>query len=540
MTKINEGLLNRVVNEHSSKLRKMFKDRGYSVNESRLRDIALMAHTRKIYESASNGANVPGRGAFSFGSATERGSAEMFDRLFTVFVDTAATNVGFDLLHVAPMTKSNITMVVAEPVYAGGKKESANGNHLQVFQIKAKAMTSADPLKVGTKYEIKETGGATKVAEAKFIGIHQYNGNFIFDLVSVEATHKDKVLAEILENAEITSGSGKWVLSGNTVDYVNGFTNFIAGFAGSGLQNNDPFHVGRNNGKSLFKPMSREVGETQGARTLGTKMWNRTFSAETFHVDLSLTTEQIQDARMDHDFDMLEFSEEIMKNDLDQSINDHILSMIFASGWDHHVAINKLSNINLNANFGTGTGATQEFVGLDGELKQISGATSVLPAVGAIAENLSTLQKRIITRMFFASTIIKNRGRAGAGNTAVVNGTNSTAIRDVRGFAIAPFENTLQTQSSLAHLGQFYGIDVFEDGLMDLNDCRVAVFNKGGEKTPGLAFCPYILGEKVETVAEGTMEKKFRLKSRYVIAERGSHPEAQYMTFVVEGSDKLV
>jgi len=36
------------------------------------------------------------------------------------------------------------------------------------------------------------------------------------------------------------------------------------------------------------------------------------------------------------------------------------------------------------------------------------------------------------------------------------------------------------------------------------------------------------------------MEKKFRLKSRYVIAERGSHPEAQYMTFVVEGSDKLV
>lgn len=536
----NNGFLTRVVNEHSAKLRKMFKDRGYSVNESRLRDIALMAHARKVYEGYSNGGNVPGRGAFDFGGGADRGSAEMFDRLFTVFVDTAATNVGFDLLHVAPMVKSNITMVVAEPVYAGGKKESSGASHLPVFQVKAKTSDNADKLVVGQKYEIKETGGSTKVAEANFVGVHHFNGNFIFSLVKVEDTHKDKVLAEILESAEIASGSGKWVLDGNSVDYVNGFTNFIAGFAGSGLNDEAPLHVGRNNGKSLFKPMSRETGESHNARTLGTKMWNKVFSAETFHVDLSLTTEQIQDARMDHDFDMIEFSEQVMKNDLDQSINNHILSMIFAAGWDHHVAINKLNGTNLNTNFGATPGATQEFVGLDDTLKQISGAQSVLPAVGAIAENLSTLQKRIITRMFYASTIIKNRGRVGAGNTSVVNGTCSTAIRDVKGFSLAPFENNLQASSDLSHLGQFYGIDVFEDSLMDLSDNRIAVFNKGAEKTPGLSFCPYILGEKLETVAEGTMEKKFRLKSRYTIAEKGSHPEAQYMTFVVENSNVIV
>ena len=282
--------------------------------------------------------------------------------------------------------------------------------------------------------------------------------------------------------------------------------------------------------------MDRETGESTQARSYSARMWNRNFSAGTFQADVNFTTEQIQDAKMDHDFDLLEFGETILQDALSQSINNHLLSYIFAAGWSHHKAVNELSGLNLNTFIGasSSTGHDQEYVGLDGQLKKIDGVSGILPATGAIAENMSTLQKRIVTRMFYASTIIKNRGRAGKGDKAVVNGTHATAIRDIRGFSLAPFQNNLSDDASLSALGDFYGINVYEDSLMDMMDGRIAVFIGGDEKHAGLKFCPYILGEKLVTTAEGTMQQKTLLKSRYCLAECGSHVESQYMTMVVE------
>lgn len=549
MNQINEQVKKKIYEKWIPKLEKRFKEKGITVNENRMKEIALMAHTRKVFESTSTLSNTPGRGAFSFGNNPMNpadatiGSAEMFQKLFGVFVDVAATTFGLDLLPVIPMNKSNITMVVAEPVYAGGKKDSKT-DRLMVFQVKGIVAGTAPAMEKGSQYDIKLGNSGNVAMKVEFVGKHMYNGNLIFRLIEIAEDQADKTVAEILDSATTQAGiytdaDNKVTFEASTVDYVNGFTNFVNGFTGAGVDDKDGWTTGRNDGKKLYNPMDRETGESTTARTYSARMWNKNFSAGTFHAEVMFTTEQIQDAKMDHDFDMLEFGETILQDSLSQSMNNHILSYIFAAGWTHHKNINDLSGLNLNTYLGSAanTGKAQEFVGLDGSLKTIAGASGVLPSTGAIAENLSTLQKRIITRMFYASTIIKNRGHAGKGDTSVVNGTYATAIRDIKGFALAPFNNNISDDASLTVLGDFYGIKVYEDSLMDMEDGRIAVFNKGNEKKAGLKFCPYLLAEKLEAVVEGTMQKKTMLKSRYCLAECGSHPDSQYLTFVVESED---
>jgi hypothetical protein len=71
---------------------------------------------------------------------------------------------------------------------------------------------------------------------------------------------------------------------------------------------------------------------------------------------------------------------------------------------------------------------------------------------------------------------------------------------------------------------------------MDLTDYRVAVFRKGAKDDPGLKMAPYLLAEKITTIAEGTMSPKSALKSRYSLVAAGSYPELNYLTFYVESA----
>lgn len=544
---LKKAQLTKIYETWMPRLEKHLKDKGLKVNENRLKEIAVMAHARKLYENTATLSNTPGRGAFSFGnnpmnqSDTTLGSAEMFQKLFGVFVDTAAQAVALDLLPMIPMVKSNVNVVVAEPVYAGGKKESATDRPM-VFQVKWVKNGTGINVVAGSTYEIKSATDATDfLLKVEYVGKHQYNGNLIFKLIETGSTVADKTLAEILDsdttNAGIYSTAANYIsFKGETVDYVNGFTNFIAGYTGAGMEDSDSWHANRNDGKSLYSPMDRETGEATPARMMGGRMWSKNFAAQTFQVGINFTTEQIQDAKMDHDFDMLEFGDTILQDSLAQSMNNHFLSHIFAAGWEHHWKLNQLNGLNFNTFLGASneTGKAQQFVDLQGVARTIDGAPGVLPATGAIAENLSTLQRRIITRMFWGSTVIKQRGRTGKGDTSVMNGTNSTAVCDIKGFTISPFENNLNMEDTVSKVGTFFGIGVYEDALMDLTDGRISVFKKGDEKRAGLKFCPYILAEKLEAVVEGTMQKKMVLKSRYALAQAGSHPEANYLTFVVQ------
>lgn len=533
---MNANVKQKVYERWTPKLEKRFAEKGMKVNESKLKTIALMAHTRSVFEAATT-ANTPGKGAFSFGNNpmdsadTSRGSAEMLQKLFGVFVDVSAATAGLDLLTTLPMTKSSIMVVVAEPIYAGGKKDSTT-NRLPVFQVKATG-TPTTPYVAGDTVVL---GDVT----LKFVGKHFYNGNYIFQLVSVDPDSANLTVAEIIDAVDFVAHPVNGLAyDAATVDYVNGFTNFVAGFTGAGHDGDTPLSTARNNGKSLASPLSREVGETANVNNYSARMWNNNFSAGTYHATVDFTIEQIQDAKMDHDFDMLEFGDTILQDALSQSLNNHILSYIFAAGWQHHVNVHNVTGKSLNCYIAPSseTSVNHTFVDLSDTAKTIAGSKGVLPETGAIAENLSTLQRRIISRMFYSASIVKNRGRNGIADTSVMNGTNATSIRDVKGYTVAPAEmNIVGGDNNLGLVGDVNGLKIYEDGLMDLNDGRIVTFKKSLEGKPGLFFCPYILAEKITAIVEGLMSQKSLLKSRYQIAVAGTQPESQYMTFVVESN----
>lgn len=543
------------------KLKTKLGDKSKRVTESRLMNVAKMCQSRKVYESAGYATlgSVPGRGSYSLGNnpanglgdyydSSKRGSAEVFQNLFGVFVEVASFNVGMELLPLIPMTKSSGTIYIAEPIYADGRIDSA-ANKPTIIQVKMAKNGAAPALVIGTKYTVKTANsGGENVMELTFVGLHRISANtYLFKVGqqfdnsgSAGTNWQTAVISECLDSATndagiYTNGTDYWSFDGG-VDYASGFVNYINGYSGAGRTDTDNWFNGRGNGKNYGKPMSRQTGETTYYRSMGVRTWSHNFAAETVHVDIEYTTEQIQDMQMDHGLNALEFGESIMQDQLNQHINEHILGTMFAMGWQHHYDMFARNGFNMNAYISASntTGTAQSFLGKDGEtLLTISGAAGVLPATGAISENLSSLQRRVVTRLLYGSGVINNRSRRGRGDQSVMNTTFTTAVKDIRGFQPAPFENDLN-DSGLYMCGSLYGIKIYEDPLMELTDERINISRHGNEKDPGLKMCPYILAEKISTIAEGTMSPKEALKSRYSLVPAGSIPETNYLTFTVE------
>ena len=534
-----------------------------SIKESRKRTIALMAHARQIHESAPSYAfgspsNTPGRGAYIAGNnpqdgvsgfydTTQRGSGEVTQNLFDVFVEVAASCIAFDMFPTIPMSKSSGSIYIAEPIYAGGKLDNGENKPL-VIQVKLVKTGTPTALAAGTQYTIKTANsGGENVALVTYLGKHRINGNAIFKIDtqydnsgSAGTNWQEEVVAEMFNttstgNAIYQSSGNHWDFDETTVNFVEGFVNRIGGFSGAGINDDNAWFIGRGNGKNYTRPMSRKTGESSYYRNLGLRTWHKNYSAETLHCDLNYTTEQIQDMENDHGMDAREFGNSVLQDQLTQDINDHLLGRFFALGWQHHYNMNQQSGFNMNAfiSSASNTGTSHTFLGADDTSLTIAGAPGVLPSSGAISENLSTLQRRIVTRLLFGSGVINNRSRRGRGDMAAMNTTFSTAMQDIRGFQPATFPNDINTGNAY-YIGSLYNIGIYEDPLMDLADERVSIGRKGGEKDPGIKFCPYILAEKITTIAEQTMAPKDALKSRYAVVEAGTYPELNYLTFTVE------
>ena len=546
-----------------------------NVSENRKKTLAMMAHYRQIQEQRINEStapsyafadlgNTPGRGAFNLGNNPNTGnsgfyngpfgSAETFQNLFDVFLEVASSCVAFDMFPTIPMAKSSGTIYIAEPIYAGGKIDDANNKPL-VIHVKPTAVGSPAALVVGTTYTLKTANtGGENVVDVVFVGKHRIKGSFVFRLSTVYnnsgAGGTDWTSHVVADLFAFTSGIGiytnggtYWKFDSTTVDYVEGFTNFVGGYSGAGLNDTNSWFVGRGDGTTYNSGMSREVGEKTYYRPMGIRTWSRNFAAKTVHIDIDYTTEQIQDMEMDHGMDAREFGNSILQDQLTQQINDHLLGRQFALGWQHHYDMNQVNGFNMNANIAlsSSTGTAYAFLGKDDTSLTIAGAAGVLPATGAISENLSTLQRRVVTRLMYGSGVINNRSRRGRGDTSVMNTTFMSAIKDIRGFESNPFPNDVNDGAAY-FAGSVFGIGLYEDPLMDLTDPRISIARKGNEKDPGIKFCPFILAEKISTIAEKSMAPKDALKSRYDVVEAGTNPQLNYLTFTVEQANgyKLV
>jgi len=550
----------KVLDKWMPKLEKAFQKKGIKVDEAKLKNLAEMANARQIFEYNTYATldGVNGRGDFNFGNNPSaglsgfygtgaKGSGEVMSSLFNVFIETVHHCVAFDILPTLPQTKSSGVIYVMEPVYGGGKLNSATKKPIMI-QVAATKHSTAAALVVGTDYTLKTANsGGENIAVVTFIGTNKINGNFCFkigtqnDNSGSAGTNWQTALVKDLFDSGVngsgiyTSGTVYWSFDGNSVDLIPGFSNFVGGYSGAGTNDDQTWFLNRGDGNRFNKPMSRQTGEKTYYRSMGVRTWNKNFAAETVHVDIEYTTEQIQDAKNDHGVDIQAMGDKILTNELTQHINDHALGTVFALGWSNHYQMVQAGGPNLNVFVGPSntTGTSLSFLGKDDTALTISGAAGVLPSSGAISENLSTLQRRLITRMLFSSDVINHRSRRGRGDTAIMNTTLGSAVKDIKGFKTSEFDNSLNN-GNVYYAGKIYDIDVYIDPFMDLSDFRVAVFRKGAKDDPGLKMAPYLLAEKITTIAEGTMSPKSALKSRYSLVAAGSFPELNYLTFYVE------
>ena len=279
--------------------------------------------------------------------------------------------------------------------------------------------------------------------------------------------------------------------------------------------------------------MLRGVGESTYFNSMGLSTFTKFVEAETFQVAASVTTEQIQDLNKQFGIDVISMIENALVNEVSQAINKHILARAFALGWSNHVLFNSVENQNLNLNLviNGSAGTTSSYINkIDANVAM---AIPAGPASGGY-ENLSTLQRRLFSRILAAANVVANRGRRGPANFIVTNAAVASALQDISQFTFAPFSNTLtQNNGTLYPVGSLAGMTVYVDQNMQYSDTRVLVGRKGGDDEPGLKFMPYMMAESIQTISEGTMSPKIAVKSRYALVEAGFLPETMYLTFFV-------
>jgi len=501
----------------------------------------------------------PGMASFQGGNANagfyntgNQGSGDKFPSLLPLAIQVAAKTIGFDIVPVIPMSGPTGILSYLDYVYAGGKLGAGA------------ATTAADQLATAPtmiKFPVYTGSGATGATGATaasfptvgatgnistlqltFVGLSRIDGFPIFEVTGIAAgTNINTIIngtPTALTNFGIVgpalSTGATWSPNGYAAQLVKALEDHIQGFSGAGFNNTNDWQGPYVDGTKNYDPMLIGVGESTYFNSMGLSTFTKFVESETFQVAASVTTEQIQDLNKQFGIDVISMIENALVNEVSQSINKHILSRAFALGWSNHVQFNNVEQQNLNLNLvinSTNAGNTAAYVN-----KSNAGVVMPIPNGPASGgyENLSTLQRRLFSRILAAANVVANRGRRGPANFIVTNAAVASALQDISQFTFAPFSNTLtQNNGTLYPVGSLAGMTVYVDQNMNYSDTRVLIGRKGGDDEPGLKFMPYMMAESIQTISEGTMSPKIAVKSRYALVEAGFLPETMYLTFYV-------
>ena len=503
--------------------------------------------------------NVPGMGNVvapqAFGNT---GSGDKFPSLLPLAIQVGARTVGFDIVPVIPMNGPTGVLTYMDYVYAGGKN-TAGANPLDKnaenpILIKAEIdVEGSTGLEVGKAYKI--CGASAQELDIIYVGKSFITGEAIFRVLKPgekvkthDADHKVEWItsgstagyqvadAFQVEN-EISEGDATVATIKSKPSLVKALEDHVQGFAGAGSEDMDAWTGNFINPEVSNAPMRRGIGEQTYYRTMGLETFTKLIEAQTYQVAGAVTTEQIQDLNRQFGIDVVGMVENNLVNEISQSINKHILGTAFALGWYNHVTFSNVEGQNMNLNLDATEGsekAEKTFVGKKGDqyVPYTMGVGKYIVAGGF--ENLSTIQRRVQGKILAAGNIIAQRGRRGAANFVVTNLQIASILQDSAQFQFAPMANTInQSNGTLYPVGSLAGMAIYVDPNMEWTDTRVLVGRKGADEEPGLKYMPYIMAEKSQTIAEGTMAPKIAIKSRYALVEAGFHPETMYFTFYV-------
>ena len=496
-------------------------------------------------QAGSLGGLSPNQG---FYSQSWQGSGDKFPSLLPLAIQVAAKTVGFDIVPVIPMSGPSGVLSYLDYVYAGGKISPNNVGTTApdalavapaMIKLQIISYTASYPAAfvVGTTYFITNASSTLAYLTTKFVGLSRIDGYPIFEITGVTAGESVASVIVSGTNTKVgTSANGSQVgTTTASASLVKALEDHIQGFSGAGFYDTDAWQGPFVDGTKTYNPMLRSVGEENYYNLMGLSTFTKFVEADTFQVAASVTTEQIQDLNKQFGIDVISMIETALVNEVSQAINKHILARAFALGWSNNNEFFQTEGQNLNLNLvigGTaGSYTIPSYVGKDDTAITMAGTAG--PA-GTNYENLSTLQRRLFSRILAAANVVANRGRRGPANFIVTNANLASSMQDISQFTFAPFSNTLtQNNGTLYPVGSLAGMTVYVDQNMKYNDTRILVGRKGGDDEPGLKFMPYMMAESIQTISEGTMSPKIAVKSRYALVEAGFHPETMYFCFNV-------
>lgn len=509
-------------------------------------------------------AQAAGQTAADQASSASFGSADKWPALLPIALQVAAKTIAFDLVNTTPFSGPSGVIPFLDYVYAGSKQPGGAAPYAQTGRLNPEFV--AGKKEAGAMYEMPsvfqvsvanadkavlrnlETGVEGKIGDltVKFVGLSRVNGEPIFEPSADRASASDNksLLSYFDGELKATFTVGEEVeVEVKRPRLVSMLENHILGYSGAGKYDTDPMSGNWADGTVLFDNMDRATGETQYPRQLALEVFTKYVTVGTQQIAIACTQEQVTDLNKQWGINVMQMLENAAVNELSMTINKQILSRLFALGWKNHLNACYSEGINLNLSLKS-TGAateTKAFVHYDEE--GVHNTAMSIPAFANYGgfENRATILHRIATQVVTAGNVINQRGRRGPANFIVCNAYIATALQTNANYSFSPIANTFsQNNGNLYPLGTIAGMTVYVDPNMKAGDNRVLVGRKGDKDEPGLHFCPYLMAEKISTIAEATMSPKMVVKSRYALVDVGFYPESQYLTLWVEADNILV
>ena len=457
------------------------------------------------------------------GSYSDSGSGDKFPSLLPVAIQVAAKTIGFDLVPVVPMDSPVGFLPYLDYLYAGGRTDT----DFEPYMVKLEGITADDFATVPTIAATSPNSGLTNItfsagsaAIYRFVGFSRVDGQMIIKVVS-DSGAGGTVVADIQGSGNMTAAGDNnaaaapaIAMATVVVTLVSALENHISGFTSVADEDyattdfTGPYLP--DNGGQVPDSMTREQSELSRFRQMGLRMFTKFVEAKSDQVSISASVEQIQDLNRVWNFDVISMLENVAVNELAQSINKRLVDRIFTLAADHNVEVTNVE----------GAGIT---------------TLDLNAGVGGF-ENVSTIQRRLVTKVLELANLIYHRGRFGPGTFMITNGRVASALADVAGYSIAQVPSDMSgVAGNLYPAGKVYGVQVYVDPNLRFGDSRITIGRKGSDEEPGVKFLPYIMAESLQTISEGTFSPKIGMKSRYAITEAGWHPETQYVNMDVLG-----
>lgn len=520
-----------------------------------------------------HGAGIGNNGADFHDPNYVKGSGDLPMSTLTMALEIAAVTIGLELVPVIPATGPWAWLSYMDFPYAGGKLGRINETALDgrgdgeankpiyiKFGVK---LSDADrkALKALPIGEKKITVSKTdKKLEGLYMGLSRIDGSVIIQVKSA-TNGKAEAAKENLSIAEIFADLTDLLFTCETVsdkavetraELVTGAADHIQGFANfAGRIDKDGNRV------NSLDPMTRAENETGVGNMIGARMFTKMVQMGAYEVTGAVTRQQLQDMPL-YGVDVIGKILEQMQNQISQEINNRILDRVFRLGVTNAANQYKYQGVNLNLYLAGNTDAAElpmtdfdsksKYIGING-VNPIEDPDGVFHNVNVAnatkntsAENVTTHQRRIMSRLLASANLIAQVSRRGRGQWAVMNTKLLTAVQDSANFVIAPMVNTLTQDgsNSLYFAGSIAGMNIYVDPYMAWDDTRVCVGRKSNGNEPGVIFMPYILADTVQTVVEGTMAPKLLCNSRFAIVDAGFYPEQSYYTFMVQCANDMI